>query len=58
LIYNWLNAGGEPSEWDNARLAAVAEFCNRIGAVTCTKAGAIPAFPTLQDLSLFTQPPK
>ncbi len=58
LIYNWLNAGGEPTEWDNARLAAVAEFCNRIGAITCTKAGAIPAFPTLEDLNLFTQPPK
>ncbi len=57
LIYNWLNAG-EPREWDNARLAAIAEFCNRIGAVTCTKAGAIPAFPTLEELSLVTKRPQ
>ena len=52
LIYNWLNAGGEPNEWDNARLAAIAEFCNQLEPVTCTKAGAIPAFPTLEELSL------
>lgn len=56
LIYNWLTADGEPSEWDNARLAVVAEFCNRVGAVTCTKAGAIPAFPTLEELSSVMKP--
>ena len=58
LIYNWLNAGVESTEWDNARLAAIAEFCNQIGAVTCTKAGAIPAFPTLEALSSVTKRPQ
>jgi fructokinase len=56
LIYSWLNAGKAPNEWDNDRLAAGAEFCNHIGAITCTKAGAIPAFPTLEELSLVAQP--
>jgi len=58
LIHSWLNAGGKSNDWDNDRLAAIAEFCNRIGAITCTKAGAIPALPTLEDLNMVTRPPQ
>ncbi|MFN8005917.1 MAG: carbohydrate kinase [Terriglobia bacterium] len=50
LIHSWLHANGKPKDWDTARLTSMAEFCNRIGAVTCTKAGAIPAFPSLEAL--------
>ena len=57
LIYSWLNAGKAANEWDNDRLAALAEFCNQIGAITCTKAGAIPAFPALEELNLIKRPP-
>jgi fructokinase len=58
LIYSWLNSAGNLNEWDNDRLATIAKFCNRIGAITCTKAGAIPAFPTLGELNLATRPPQ
>ena len=47
LIYSWLKVGGKIVHCDHDRLVAIAEFCNRIGSITCTKAGAIPAFPTI-----------
>jgi sugar/nucleoside kinase (ribokinase family) len=54
LIYCWLQAGGKIVNFDHDRLVTTAEFCNRIGSITCTKAGAIPAFPTLVQVETRT----
>lgn len=54
LLYSLLNIGTEES-LGRDQLTKVAQFASCVGTLTCTKAGAIPAFPTLAEVERFSK---
>lgn len=50
LLYGVLNQGGQNLQLNREELLETARLANCVGALTTTKAGAIPAFPSLRQV--------
>jgi fructokinase len=48
-------AGGSLARIDEATISEALSFATAVGALTCTRAGAIPALPTLAEVERFIQ---
>ena len=55
LIYSLLKRGKTEEGLLRDELIEMAQFATCVGTLTCTKAGAIPAFPTLTEVKKFNR---